>query len=225
MTSSPPLPRTRAFVVPFVACIVVILAVIIFGLIVAKGASYTADETYYLRSVAGSRSTLLVDISLAVDRIFSPSFAALIGVIAAVVVFVVSRKLTTVIHFGLLVAGTWLGSEVVKVIVHRPRPAARLADTLVPNPDPDSYPSGHVCFALALGFAIFVIVARSRLRAVIAVLAVILAVGTAATRVYLGVHYPTDAIASLVYSAAAFLAIELVWRQFSPQVFRDRRRH
>jgi membrane-associated phospholipid phosphatase len=211
-------PKTNTRFAIVLACAIVgVLAVLAFGLAVAKSSSYTAWETQLLAHLAASRVQPLVDVSLALDRIFSPPFAAIIGLVAAAVVYLVTRKWGTVIHFVLLVAGTWLGSEVVKVIVHRPRPTARLADTLVPNPDPDSYPSGHVCFAVALGFAIFVLIARSRLRVIIGVLAVILALVTAASRVYLGVHYPTDAVASLVYSAAAFIGIEAIWRRFGPR--------
>ena len=208
--------NTRRFVIILALAIVIVLAVIVFGLFVAKSASYTSGETGLLTHLAASRVPSLVNLSLALDRIFSPLFAALIGLVAAIVVFVITRKWATVIHFVLLVAGTWLGSEVVKLIVHRPRPTPRLADVLVPNPDPDSYPSGHVCFAVGLGFAIFVLIARSRLRVIVGVLAVLLALVTAASRVYLGVHYPTDAVASLVYSAAAFVGIEVLWRRFGP---------
>jgi len=108
------------------------------------------------------------------------------------------------------------------VIVHRPRPAARLADTLVPNPDPDSYPSGHVCFAVGLGLAFFVLAIRSRVRVIILVLAILLALVTAGTRIYLGIHYPTDALASLVFGVAAFIGIETIWRRYSAGIFRSR---
>jgi undecaprenyl-diphosphatase len=93
----------------------------------------------------------------------------------------------------------------------------------VPNPDPDSYPSGHVCFAVGLGLAIFVLAIRSRARAVILVLAILLALVTAATRVYLGIHYPTDALASLVFGVAAFIGIETLWRRYAAGMFRARR--
>lgn len=200
------------------AAVVVVIAVIVFGLTVAKNASFTSTETGLLAHIAGSRVPSLVDLSLALDRIFSPTFAALIGVVAVAIVFLVSRSWATVIHFVLLVAGTWLGSAVVKLIVNRPRPTARLGDNLVPNPDLHSYPSGHVCFAVGLGFAIFVLVTDSRLRVLVAVLAILLALVTAGSRVYLGVHYPTDAVASLVYSAGAFVGIEALWRRFSARL-------
>jgi membrane-associated phospholipid phosphatase len=212
-------PSGRRFATVFGICILVIIGVIAFGFI-ARSSGYTAAETHLVLAIANSRIAGLVDVALAFNWLFSPPIAAVIGVVVTLGVYLASRKWLTVLHFVLLVAGTWLGSEVVKLIVHRPRPVATLADTLVPNPDPDSYPSGHVCFAFALGFALLVIAARSRARVVIAVGAVILALITSATRVYLGVHFPTDVVASLVYSAAAFVAIEVLWRRYSVAIFR-----
>jgi undecaprenyl-diphosphatase len=215
-------PSGRRFTAIFGASILVILGVIAFGFI-ARSSAYTAGETHLVRDIADSRIASLVGVALAFNWLFSPPIAAVVGVICTLGVYLVSRKWLTVLHFVLLVMGTWLGSEVVKLIVHRPRPVATLADTLVPNPDPDSYPSGHVCFALALGFAFVVIAARSRARVVIAAGAVLLSLVTAATRVYLGVHFPTDVVASLIYSAAAFIAIEILWQRYSVAIFRTER--
>jgi undecaprenyl-diphosphatase len=227
MTTTTPAERrlpTRGWIGALVVALVVVIAIIGFGLTVVKSASFTATETGWLAQIAATRQPTLVDVSLAIDRIFSPPFAALIGLVAAVIVFLITRRWRAVIHFALLVLVTWLGSEVVKVIVHRPRPTAHLADTLVPNPDPDSYPSGHVCFAVGLGFAIFVLVARRSIKAIVGVLAVLLSLVTAVSRVYLGVHYPTDALVSLLYAAVAFIAVEALWRRFGTRVLAPRRK-
>jgi membrane-associated phospholipid phosphatase len=210
------------FILTVVIVLVVVILVIVAGIALTHSRSETAAETKLLAQVAASRVGALVSISLALNWVFSPPIALIVGVIAAGGVFAVTRNWVTVLHFVLLVLGTWLSSEVVKVIVHRPRPTARLADTLVPNPDPDSYPSGHVCFAVALGLAFFVLAIRSRVRVVIAVLAILLALVTAGTRIYLGIHYPTDALASLVFGVAAFVGIEAVWRRYSGGIFRQK---
>ena len=210
------------FILIVVLVVVVVILVLVGGIALAHSSSVTATETHLLAQVAAGRVGWLVSVSLALDWVFSPPIALIIGVVAAALVFLATRSWVTVLHFALLVLGTWLSSEVIKVLVHRPRPAARLADTLVPNPDPDSYPSGHVCFVVGLGLAIFVLAMRTRVRVIIAVLAILLALITAASRVYLGVHYPTDALASLVFAAAAFVGIEAVWRRWSGGIFRTK---
>jgi membrane-associated phospholipid phosphatase len=202
--------------------IVIVILVIVAGIALTHSSGETAAETRWLASIAASRIPALVSVSLALNWVFSPPIAVIVGVLATLGVFVVTRSWVRALHFALLVLVTWLSSEVVKVIVHRPRPTARLADTLVPNPDPDSYPSGHVCFALACGFAFFVLAIRSRVRVIIAVLAILLSLITAGSRIYLGIHYPTDALASLVFGATAFIGIETVWRRYAGGIFRTR---
>ena len=208
------------FVLIVVLVVVVVLFVIVGGIALAHSSSATVAETHLLAQVASARVGWVVSVSLALDWLFSPPIALIIGVIATGAVFAATRSWVTVLHFALLVLGTWLSSEVIKILVHRPRPAAKLADTLVPNPDPDSYPSGHVCFAVGLGLAFFVLVIRSRVRVIVAVLAILLAVIAAGSRVYLGIHYPTDALASLVFGVAAFVGIETIWRRYSGGIFR-----
>jgi membrane-associated phospholipid phosphatase len=210
------------FVLIVVLVVVVVLLVLFGGIALAHSTAITATETHVLAQIAASRVGWLVSVSLALDWVFSPPIALIVGVIATGSVFLATRSWVTVLHFALLVLGTWLSSEVIKIIVHRPRPTAKLADTLVPNPDPDSYPSGHVCFAVGLGLAFFVLAIRSRVRVIIAVLAILLALITAASRVYLGIHYPTDALASLVFGVAAFVGIETIWRRWSGGIFRQK---
>jgi membrane-associated phospholipid phosphatase len=210
------------FILIVILVVVVVLLVLVAGIALTHSSGITSAETDLLAQVAASRVGWLVSVSLALNWVFSPPIALIVGVIATASVFAVTRSWISVLHFALLVLGTWLSSEVIKVLVHRPRPTARLADTLVPNPDPDSYPSGHVCFAVGLGLALFVLVIRTRVRVLVAVLAILLAVVTAGSRIYLGIHYPTDALASLVFGVAAFVGIETLWRRYAGGIFRPK---
>jgi undecaprenyl-diphosphatase len=112
------------------------------------------------------------------------------------------------------VAGGWIVNSLVKVLVGRPRP------DIVPHlmeAGGSSFPSGHsfnsavVYIAIALGFA-----AMSRRQAVrwtIIGSAVVLTILVAMSRVWLGVHFPSDVTAGWLGGAGwAFLAAALLYK-------------
>ena len=74
------------------------------------------------------------------------------------------------------------------------------------NPGGSSFPSGHVANSTALYLAIllalFVFVRSPGWRAALLLIAGLLVVGIAVSRVYLGLHYPTDDIAGFLIGAA-----------------------
>lgn len=101
---------------------------------------------------------------------------------------------------ALLILGAGVGSvaitNLVKVLVDKPRPGVvpHLAATSTL-----SFPSGHSCSSAAVYMAlalVFAHVSVPRRAAVTA--AVLLAMAVAFSRLYLGVHYPTDVVAGLV---------------------------
>jgi undecaprenyl-diphosphatase len=81
--------------------------------------------------------------------------------------------------------------------------------------DPKSFPSGHVCLAVSLTIALYFLL-RHRRRGVwvlLAGLAVTFLV--ALSRVYIGVHYPTDVIASIPASLAGIILWCGLWNRFA----------
>lgn len=100
-------------------------------------------------------------------------------------------------------------AAILKVTVNRARPAGSLR--LVSETDP-SFPSGHATAAMAFGLSVAVILAlfvmrRRWSRAVTLGLGVVLPAMIGASRLELGVHWPTDVIAGLALGACAALTV------------------
>ncbi len=101
---------------------------------------------------------------------------------------------------GLMVGASLLGSllfnnMLVKNLVARPRPY-RMIQTLtilVPEPGEYSFPSGHTSSSFAAGVVLYLMLPKKY-----GVPAMILAFLIGISRLYVGVHYPTDVLAGAV---------------------------
>ncbi|MCG6497699.1 diacylglycerol kinase family protein [Kitasatospora sp. A2-31] len=99
----------------------------------------------------------------------------------------------------------------VTLCVDRPRPTAPPLDTAPPT---SSFPSGHVGAAVALYGGLAVLAAlrvRGRLRPLLCVLAALLPVLVAFSRLYRGMHHPTDVLAGLANGGTT---LWIMWRAF-----------
>jgi undecaprenyl-diphosphatase len=110
----------------------------------------------------------------------------------------------------LTVGGQFAVVDLIKWIVDRARPDI---DRLTGFSGP-SFPSGHAAAAAAsfAAFALLVGTGRSRqAKAVLAAVAVALATGIAASRVFLGVHWLTDVLAGLALGWAWFAVCSIAF--------------
>jgi len=108
------------------------------------------------------------------------------------------------------VSGGAVISNLLKLAIERPRPdlVARLVEV-----NTSSFPSGHATLAavtyLTLGALLSRVEARRRAKIYVLMVAVVLTVLIGVSRIYLGVHWPTDVLAGWCVGAAWAM---LCWR-------------
>lgn len=117
---------------------------------------------------------------------------------------------------GAMALGLLATNLTIKPLVERPRPWLDWPIVpLVAEDDPNSFPSGHTCAAFAAGMAW----ARALPWRWGRLAAVVLAVLMGLSRLYVGVHYPSDVLAGALIGALCAWA---VWKTY--QVYEKRRK-
>ncbi len=127
--------------------------------------------------------------------------------IALLVGFLVSRRRGDALFFGLSVGGSAVLNVVVKHLFGRPRPA------LWPSPAPEttfSFPSGHAMGSMALVTALVVLTWSTRWRWLVVIVGSLFVFLVSLSRVYLGVHYPSDILAGWTASLAWVVGVSSV---------------
>jgi len=117
-----------------------------------------------------------------------------------------------------IAAGSAALPSVVKLIVARPRPTIEHLSQLSSL----SFPSEHTTQAAAIYLIIAILLSKGlnrRWQEWLIALAVVIALGVAWSRVYLGVHYPTDVAAGLLLGWGWAL---LVFHWARPKLIEDR---
>lgn len=105
---------------------------------------------------------------------------------------------------------------VLKHLVARPRPWLDVAGLipLVAEHDPNSFPSGHTSAALAAACAWWRTLPAKWMRVGTMVLAVLMGL----SRLYVGVHYPTDVLAGAVVGVFCGWAAWKLWGTLEPRL-------
>lgn len=124
-----------------------------------------------------------------------------------------------------------LTNTALKQAINRPRPSADLVDVFTPLQS-NGFPSGHAFFAILLlgltGYFAYTYLTNRALRVLVptGLAAVALMVGT--SRIYLGVHWPSDVIGGYVIGGvflAALIWFHRTWEARHPQQRRPHRNH
>jgi undecaprenyl-diphosphatase len=156
-----------------------------------------SDEEEFVRALAEQRTPTLTAIARAVT--WAGSLWLLVPLALACCVLLMRAGLPRqTAAVALSLAGANLISDLVKVLVGRPRPPVEHLQIVTGA----SFPSGHSIQAGAFWFSLVLAmraagVAPTRMRRAVA-LAALIVLAVALSRVYLGVHYTSDVIAGVL---------------------------
>ncbi|MBT2521731.1 phosphatase PAP2 family protein [Arthrobacter sp. ISL-28] len=206
------LPALRHWVaLPLVFAVLIVAA----GLTMRSVPAFTDADFSVDAALSHGHMPPLTVIALSINVVFSP--AAGVVMIAGICLFLllVRRSPVNAVATGLVAAGSWVSSELFKLVVARNRPVSTAVfDSLTPEPGTDSFPSGHTALAVALVIALFLLARGTRWQWPVLVLGAAVAVTVALSRVYLGVHYPTDVAASFLTSLTGASFITGLWNKY-----------
>jgi membrane-associated phospholipid phosphatase len=148
-----------------------------------------------LQAIAGHRDATLTSIAGIVTD--AGSFALLAPLSIAFLLLRRWKRPADDIALLVIAAGSAALPSVVKLIVARPRPTLEHLSHLTTL----SFPSEHTTQAAAVYLTIAIMLSKGLNRGwreLVIVVALLIALAVAWSRVYLGVHYPTDVIAGLL---------------------------
>lgn len=183
------------------------IASIFFGLFFLLAHEVVFEHDYYMvelqwmEALAMHRTEMLTDALLWVSRAHDGIIASLIIVILTLQIY---RRRWRQLRFLLILGpGVMLFSWLAKHVFQRPRP--QIMDALI-SAHGYGFPSGHTITAAATAVMLIHFTWHETTshswRGIVVVFAVSLTLVVGFSRVYLGVHYPSDVLASLLEVAA-----------------------
>ncbi|HEY0647780.1 phosphatase PAP2 family protein [Phenylobacterium sp.] len=138
--------------------------------------------------------------------------------VVSVLAFIFHKKGVHALVMGGAVLAAWASSQFTKALFGRPRPDLVPHDVYVYS---GSFPSGHSTMSTAAFLTLAMLIAslemKRRSKALAYVLAALVVVGVGFSRVYLGVHWPSDVLAGWCLGAGwalvGWLALRLLGGQ------------
>lgn len=164
-------------------------------------------EAEFLRSLSGLRCGFMD----AFMKFFS--FICDYGwfLISVVLILLINKKTRRIgIEAAVTLIFTALITNVIiKGLVHRVRPyeAYDFIEVLTRKPFDSSFPSGHTSNSFAVAVAVFIHNKK------IGIPLIILSTGIAFSRLYNGVHYPTDVLAGIVIGVTVPIVVHIIMKR------------
>lgn len=159
----------------------------------------TADRSW-LSLLQHTRDPFLTSTAKILSLIAGPTGGTVIVAVIAVFLWFARHRRIGAVFLAATLALTSGASQLIKHLVLRPRPPGQLVPA-----DAGSFPSGHVITALAVGTALVLVLARPRHRRIPLACVVIVALVIAWCRTYLGEHWLSDTLESVLVASGMVL--------------------
>lgn len=157
------------------------------------------------------RNPILTDIMLAISFL-GAAFILEVATILIIILAWKKHKREAVLFTSVLAMGMIL-NYLLKILIQRPRPDLA---PLLNLEHSYSFPSGHAMnsfiFYSLVSYFVFHFTRKKRLSAIVSVLSLILIFLIGFSRIYLGVHYPSDVIAGFIVGFWVFVTTILIER-------------
>lgn len=206
----------RLIIIALIAAVSLVIFVSILENVWMEEATILTLDSSILRAVQSHRTAGLILFFIIITQ-FGSAFIAAAFTIAAALIFYTHKYYRYLIALLVALAGDSIFILFIKDTVKRARPEA--ASRLVAETG-FSFPSGHTFTAICLyGVLTFFVVNKVKnpiVKLIFGLLGIFLILSVSFSRVYLGVHWPSDVIASFIVGTSFVTVILLLLRLDSP---------
>jgi undecaprenyl-diphosphatase len=179
------------------------------GVVVAQGTP--AWDMTVLRQLARHQQPTARAITAAATLTGSVP-VVLVLLLTALVVLLIARLYRQAAFVAAATLLSMAASGIMKLVFARARP-----EVIAQKPGGWSFPSGHTMSATGFAVALVIVLWPTRWRRPALAVATVYAVGIGLTRLYLGVHYPSDVVAGWALALAVVGVTWLAfWDRFEP---------
>jgi len=176
----------------------------------AKQYAFFSFDLYITRAIQQLPENFFGDILLFISWLGN-YYQAQISLLIACVIFTLLRRFHLAAGIFLSTVGAVLIAETIKTFVGRPRPNPLLINQLEKFFKDDSFPSGHVLFAMGfygfLLFATFVLIRDKLWRNIISGIWLTVIILMGVSRIYKGSHWFSDTLASYLIGSVWLYAV------------------